>query len=356
MLLDAIFRVDVRAKNRTVYSAITHLLNKALPQRCQIRNLKEIVCGYMKTYPGVRVFMSYVCSLVNVSDVSDLVEHQHLLFILLKYFVVRCVDTMPALRAHLQQRCNWAHFRSVVTATCERVRELVSQNLERAEYALLGVDTVVRTIARTQSRNTLMPCMATLLNHVEQTMPRATRYLTAGVPLRDARDMLTTRLLENYGMSIFGAFSFRHACSTYMQDGHKNPLSMVIASLCAHDVRSLRGVLGTIAEQRELSMLRASWRTSIRLCVCTVCYDVKNTCAPFTTLRDVVYDSTTRSVCCVKKRNALCRATPLLQLSLNERCVYVGDKAYGVCDTCATLVCILRSHHAAPRRCKQCAR
>ena len=92
MMTDALFRVDVRVKHRTIRNAISHLLNKALPQRCQIRNLKEIVAQYIKTYPSIKLFLVEVGAQVGIlaDDVLALTEHQRVLFQLLKLFLQIC--------------------------------------------------------------------------------------------------------------------------------------------------------------------------------------------------------------------------------------------------------------------------
>ena len=85
-LIYALFRVDTRVKHRTIRHAITHLMNKALPQRCQIRNLKEIVQQYIGQYPKIRAFMESVFAPLEISaeHVTELLEHQHMLFMFLK--------------------------------------------------------------------------------------------------------------------------------------------------------------------------------------------------------------------------------------------------------------------------------
>ena len=108
-------------------------------------------------------------------------------------------------------------------------------------------------------------------------------------------------------------------------------------TLCADDAAVVHRVVSTVLEQQILHTRCAEWRSSIRLCVCRVCHDVKNTRAPFTTLRDVVYDSARGRVCCVRKRDAACRTTALLEVPMDKQRVRVKSVVYGVCSKCHSL-------------------
>lgn len=357
LLLSALFRGDVRTHERSVESAITHLMNKALPQRCQIRNLKEIVTGYAAKYPEVGAFVERVGSLVGLRacECASLPRHQHVLFILLKHFVIHEVRDIPPLGVHLQQRCDWGRFCSVVCATCGRIAEIVKENRARDVDVLDGVDSVVRSIARVQSRNTMSPCIATLLLNISAALPPSRRSTISGAaPLHDSRTMLTTRILENYGMSMAGAFAFRAACTAFMEQGHKNPLHANVRKLCESDAAVVHGVVSRVLEQQVLHTRCAEWRSSIRLCVCRICHDVKNTRAPFTTLRDVVYDSARARVCCVRKRDGACRTTALLEVPMDKRCVRVKSTVYGVCSTCESLTMTPLCDVHAGLECSKC--
>lgn len=355
MMLNALFRVDVRVKHRTINNAIAHLLNKALPQRCQIRNLKEIVIQYMKLYPPIRIWITQLANSVGLRHIHGLMEQQRVLFALLKLFVVQRVSEIPPIHAHMQQRCDWNSFSCTIHRTCARIKLVVQSNYEHGLDPLHGIESAVMYMTRVQPRNILQPCMMTLLRQLCMVQLGGTQFvLTDHAPLRDARTMLSTRLFENYGMSTQAAYSIRSAFSDYLRDANKNLLHTRLATLSEHSVRILVGILKALTQRRILHTLRANWESDITLCICRVCHEVKNTLVDFTSLRDIVYDCDKNIVCCVKKRSELCRSTPLMHICMNKNMVVVKGLTYVICSACRRVYTVT-GYPNGDTRCRQCS-
>ena len=324
-------------KHRTIRNAISHLLNKALPQRCQIRNLKEIVAQYIKMYPSIKLFLQEVAAQVTIreEDILILTEHQRVLFQLLKLFVVKRVFEIPPLREHLQQRCDWNSFSNTIRRTCARIRLVVQSNYTRACSPLHGMENAILYMTRVQPRNILQPCMMTLLRQLGFGCTNS--MLCDTPPLQDARVMLSTRVFENYGMSTQSAFNVRGALSEYLRDANKNLLNTKLSAIPKYDHGILMCIIRSITQRRFMSVESATWNTDITLCICRVCHEVKNTMCNFTSLRDVIYDVNKCIVCCVKKRSKLCRDTELLHIPMNKRCITVNSNTYSICEKCGSL-------------------
>ena len=356
----ALFREDTRVKERTIRHAITHLLNKALPQRCQIRNLKEIVQQYIVHYPEIRVFIDAVFAPLGVeasAHIEALMGHQHMLFMFLKRFVVARVDECPPLMLHLQSRCNWFSFSESVKMICHRVTQTFQENLSNGVEPLEHIETIIIYMSRMQVRNIMSPCfmdaIGALLHYfAEDVVPVE---LDARPLMRDPMLALSTRILENYGMSTWGAHHVRASLRVYLKDSNKNALLERVATLGEHDMKVLRAAMKHIQSYRVVSAIPTPTRSDIRLYICDVCHDTKNTLTTFTSLRDIMYDAANDALFCVKKRNMECRSRPLRIIPMDSTYVVIGSKIYGICALCAVLYCTVASRYTNDRRlCSTC--
>lgn len=137
---------DKRSEN-----PITHLLSKALPQRCTIRNLKDILSKYVREHDNcysfvlgcmkasllgvykssqirpafskrkclIRVFQSLTKPML-ISFINS--DHQQLLFFIIKEFTVFGVSKLPAILSQLQRHYHWTEFEESVRKAMNIVR------------------------------------------------------------------------------------------------------------------------------------------------------------------------------------------------------------------------------------------
>ena len=144
------FWSDVRCKT----NPIVHILSKGLPQRCQIRNMREILNKYSRKHEIVYNFIlsCLKCSLLgmyktclkrpklkvrirlhrtfnNMSKIDMLQwmlgEHQQLLFYVIKEFLIFGVRDIPSIYDEIERRYHWDKFEKCVNDAMNMVRGLI---------------------------------------------------------------------------------------------------------------------------------------------------------------------------------------------------------------------------------------
>ena len=149
-------------------SPIVHLLCKALPQRCQIRNLREIISNYCKQSDQVYDFMSktVLCSILGAYSHSKYVlswkarfyvikrfiysppnrtqmqewlftGYQHFLFYVIKEFLTYSIRLIPSLFAEIRETYKWDLFESCVRNAMDAMRETIEKNIPHS-YTIGG--------------------------------------------------------------------------------------------------------------------------------------------------------------------------------------------------------------------------
>jgi len=147
-------------ENKPKMQPIVHLMCKALPQRCQIRNLREIISNYCRTDDLVHEFMrsALLCSLLGmyqhnkkrlswkvrkkiikrfVYDKPNRMQlqewlfttYQHLLFYIIKEFLTYSMRMIPALYDELCNTYKWSIFEKTVWTAMDSVRTTVESNV-----------------------------------------------------------------------------------------------------------------------------------------------------------------------------------------------------------------------------------
>lgn len=147
-------------ENKPKMQPIVHLMCKALPQRCQIRNLREIISNYCQADDLVHEFMrsALLCSLLGmyqhnkvrlswksrkkiirrfVYDKPNRMQlqewlfttYQHLLFYIIKEFLTYSMRMIPALYQELCNTYKWNTFETTVWNAMDCVRKTVETNV-----------------------------------------------------------------------------------------------------------------------------------------------------------------------------------------------------------------------------------
>jgi hypothetical protein len=148
-------------ENKTKMKPVVHLMCKALPQRCQIRNLREIISNYCQTDDTVHEFMrsALLCSLLGMyehcrfrlswSSRKEIIRrliysnpnrtqlqewlftnYQHLLFYTIKEFMTFSMPMIPALYDELCVTYKWNTFEKTVRTAMDSARETVQNNIK----------------------------------------------------------------------------------------------------------------------------------------------------------------------------------------------------------------------------------
>ena len=150
-------------ENKPKMQPIVHLMCKALPQRCQIRNLREIISNYCQTDDLVHEFMrsAFLCSVLgmykhckvrlgwaerkqvlrrfvflkpNRMQIQEwlFTNYQHLLFYIIKEFLTFSMGMIPALYDELCQTYKWDTFEKTVHEAMDHIRGLIQTNVKRS--------------------------------------------------------------------------------------------------------------------------------------------------------------------------------------------------------------------------------
>ena len=326
----ALFRIDTRAKQKTIKYAITHLLNKALPQRCQIRNLKEIVHQYVREYPEIMSFMHEVMKPLG-EHCDFFLEHQHVLFMFMKLFIVRRIHNIPPLLTHLRGRCNWSRFEISVESICARIQLIAPQKS-------MKITEIINYMNRMQMRNIMAPCFFHLFQYLIGWSTDTTSdfiHLKQNIVTFTPIKLMNSRVLEHLGMTTWEAYQIRGAMTQFLVDSNKNALCTTLNAIDTRNI--LKNTLRSIVARRKIHTINTEKPSEISLYICPVCEDIKNTLTSFTSLRSIVYDYDSNTIFCTKKRNAQCGDVELFTISMDRTAVLLNEKLYIICGNCAQL-------------------
>ena len=147
-------------ETKTKMPPVVHLLCKALPQRCQIRNLSDIIRNYCKQDDKVYDFMSktVLCSLLGAYTHSKQIlswksrmqilrrfvysppnrtqmqewlfsGYQHFLFYVIKEFLTYSIQLIPSLFAEIKDTYKWDTFETCVHDAMDSMRTTLEDNI-----------------------------------------------------------------------------------------------------------------------------------------------------------------------------------------------------------------------------------
>ena len=163
-------------KNKLKMEPIVHLMCKALPQRCQIRNLREIIANYCQTDDLVHEFMrsALLCSILGMYKHCKVrlnwkarklllrrfvymkpnrmqmqewpfTMYQHLLFYVIKEFLTYSMKMIPLCTKNFAGRTNGIHLKTVHGAM-DTVRNTIQGNVTRSNVIAEWLSQVESTL------------------------------------------------------------------------------------------------------------------------------------------------------------------------------------------------------------------
>lgn len=208
-------------------SAFAHIICKALPRRCQIRELARFLCDYFQQYdllsvvfdrmlllsmtglyPAVHCTQNKIMQVVPCWHFETLVsmyvtfliptdtnvskflihgaEHEHsnelqaLYFYVIREFLLYSVQIMPAVHTLLRQRYEWLEFEGTVKAHMNFARCKIAQVLETGDLDYLPIKQFMYTlqsqIAKSRSNN-VCPRNLSLRDGLQQLLHLFTKEL-----------------------------------------------------------------------------------------------------------------------------------------------------------------------------------
>jgi len=177
---DCSFWSDIRSKS----NPIVHVLSKGLPQRCQIRNMREILNKYSRKHdlvydfilacikcsllgmyktcvvrPGLRVRIRLYRKFNNLSKVEMLQwmlgDHQQLLFYVIKEFLIFGVRDIPSIYMEIERRYFWDKFEQCVNKAMNTVRAHIEDSENIMQFR--GIESQMIAINKQQVHHLFRP-------------------------------------------------------------------------------------------------------------------------------------------------------------------------------------------------------
>ena len=316
MIISALFRAETLGRTAAFRSAMSHLISKALPQRCQIRNLREIVLQYRGQFHSFNVIIDsivafgmtyvpfshpklikYVTERMNRGESPCENTQQIVTFTYLKFFVYMCIDSIRPLHEHMMKVCNWFKFCRAVDRDVQKLNMLFLMSLLKDEpHTNLN-------ITMQNMRNTMIPTISHALHYISQWNAKRLRRLglisktivtcdSISVP-KSVKRIISSPLQSPECAEI------KHVIDLYSSGANKKSLYSNLESLSASALSLLSSVLNFSASRSSMMVQRYQGiSTDIKVYMCHRCVVVKNSRQPYTSLSKVIFDYHTKKVFC----------------------------------------------------------
>ena len=174
-------------ETKVKFSPVVHLMCKALPQRCQIRNLREIISNYCMQEDRVYnlMYKTLLCSLIGGYTHCNYMlscearmrvlrrlwfrppsrgqmqtwvfsTYQNLLFYIIKEHLVYAMTCIPSLFDVVKITYKWTEFQNSVIKAMDSVRQIVEKNAKMSDSVhswLEGVEGLLSSTSKNQLQN-----------------------------------------------------------------------------------------------------------------------------------------------------------------------------------------------------------
>jgi hypothetical protein len=285
-------------ENKPKMQPIVHLMCKALPQRCQIRNLREIISNYCQTDDLVHEFMrcALLCSILGMykhckvrlswkarkkiirrfiyqkPNRMQLQEwlftmYQHLLFYIIKEFLTYSMKLIPSLYEELQNTYKWTIFENMVQVAMNSVRSTVETNimkyssiqdwLSQIESNLMQVNkqqlgNLYRPQRQTFTQNVINICdrldeqRHQVNPHVE--FPNAYSHLLRDMAKRVPRGDPHIEWLRFFNVNKKAIDSLTNMYQHYHQNTYRSDLRKLLNSVTRYEFEAIRELFAALQQ------------------------------------------------------------------------------------------------------------
>ena len=285
-------------ENKTKLKPIVHLMCKALPQRCQIRNLREIISNYCQSDDTVHEFMrsALLCSLLgmyrhckkrltwdcrkeilrrlvysrpNRTQLQEwlFTNYQHLLFYTIKEFLTFSMPMIPALYNELCGTYKWNIFESTVRTAMDRSRTTIEANIRQSSSLqdwVAHVETSLIVVNKQQLRNLYRPqrqsfCQAVICtcDKLDETHRQVDIYLKFPMEyvhlLRKMTQRVSRGQIHIQWLKYFNVDQVAIDCLTNMynhaqQNAFRTELRKLLQGLCRYDFEATRALFAAFRQ------------------------------------------------------------------------------------------------------------
>jgi len=374
VIIQALFRAEIRGRTAAFRSAMSHLISKALPQRCQIRNLKEIVLQYCTQFEKFSEIIDNIVlfGMTHVKFSNDVVRRhvtrrldaglppcenskQFVTFTFLKFFVYKCIDAIPPLHRHMMSVCDWYKFCRCVD------RDVLRLNMRFYECLIFGKPLDGVTMQIQNLRNTMVPTLSHAIHHITQWNAKRLRKAAASRgSVRSVRSVRSedvprhiSRIVSTPVMNDRCAM-VKRVILMFCRGANKKSLYASLERLNPDQLEFLAKVIAQITLQDSIVVKEHRGEmTNIDAYICFNCVSIKNSRQPYTSLTRVIYDYHTQDIFCGQCLQT--RRVPLtpIQMSLGTIVYSANKRVHFVCERCGFLS--TSQIDQSPSECSECS-
>jgi hypothetical protein len=283
-VLHYIVQCSFFSDTRSKANPIVHLLSKSLPQRCTIRNLREIVSNYCRKYEDVYQFVlgCLKCSLMGLYETCTerppldiriklfrkfnsiskaqmlqwmMRDHQQLLFYTIKEFLIYGVRQVPSMYEEIEQRYYWDKFEDCVMKAMNTVRKCVCMETNLMDFK--GVELQLSVINKQQVHHLYRPTRhqfchivftecekiddSRCANFITKEFPVEHKHLIYKMAIRiPNRKDIPYKWLEYFKVSKQTIRRLEQIQDVYIQEGSKSSLKSFLTKLSRYEFEAVR--------------------------------------------------------------------------------------------------------------------
>ena len=305
-IVDCSFWSDTRSK----VNPIIHILSKGLPQRCQIRNMREILNKYSRKHDIVYKFIysCLMCSLLgmyqscevrpnlfkririykkfnNISKAEMLqwmlAEHQQLLFYVIKEFLIFGVRDIPSIYLEIERRYHWDKFEGCVKQAMNTVRTKIQDSDQMMHF--YGIEHELIAINKQQVHHLFRPtrqmfCTVVVsecdrlddincLTDVRTVFPQEYKDIMYRMSIRTKLTEYTTfEWLKYFNIEKDIIEKLMQLQETYNVDGTKGSLKNFLSTLKRYDFECIRDLCEVFDRKSNVRLFTLPKHIYIKQC------------------------------------------------------------------------------------------
>lgn len=302
------FFTDIKKPNK---HPLVHLISKALPQRCQIRNLSDILRQYSRDHDYVFNFVIscmkasllglYKHAVVRppfhvrralIQEFNEkskmeflswiLDDNQQLLFYIIKEFLIFSCKFIPALYSEILLRYNWTKFEDGVKMAMNTVRRYTTFDADQP-MKFKDVESMLASVNKQQIHHLYRPLKCTfevvVSNECEKIdEDRCEIYPTKEIPLKWKEDMyqmairtdgktLPFHLLECFQIAPAVIDNIKNIYDIFRGDGSKGSLKQFLMDLGRHEFETIREFCDAFDRRANIRIFYLPVHTYVQQCV-----------------------------------------------------------------------------------------
>jgi len=290
---------------------LVHLISKSLPQRCTIRNLSDILHEYSRKHDYVFDFVmacmkASLLGLYKESIVRPpfhirkvllrvfkekskneflqwmLMDHQQLLFYIIKEFLVFACKLVPSLYDEIIQRYSWQKFEEGVSTAMNSVRKY--EYWEESDPLLFAnVESMLASVNKQQIHHLYRPIKTSFAYAVmsecvrideERCVTKANavtelkwKDLMHEIAIRTKERHIPFELLECFRISQASINSLTHIQEVFMEEGSKSSLKQFLLQLNRHEFEVIRDYADAFDRKANVRIYDLPVHTYINQCI-----------------------------------------------------------------------------------------